>query len=360
MTSSDSNNGSGWFGKAAARMHDNFLWLLVASYLLAAVAPGPGLAIRGMSYTRSTGDEISAPLLLLALLLFCAAAVVRWSQVRDLLGRPGILLLSLLAVWIVPGAFVSLLGWLLPAALGDHVSAGMMVGLALVAAMPVANSSVAWTQNAHGNVALGLGLIVLTIVLSPLATPQMLKLMGLSLSAEETRHCMTLVNRFSGMFFIIWVILPSVAGLVCNRLAGPERIAKARGWLRLISAVTLLTLNYANASLAMPKLFDNKDYASILLSAVMALTISLLGFASAWVISRLWKLDQATWISLIFGFSMKHTGLALVLAGEVLQDEPQAILIIVQATLLQHIVAGMVDRWLGSNGHEKVAEVHTA
>ena len=57
---------------------------------------------------------------------------------------------------------------------------GMMVGLALVAAMPVANSSVAWCQNARGNMALGLGLIVVTIVLSPVATPQMLKLMGYS------------------------------------------------------------------------------------------------------------------------------------------------------------------------------------
>jgi BASS family bile acid:Na+ symporter len=355
MASSDSNNGSRWFGRAAAWIHNNFLWLLVACYLLAAVAPGPGLAIRRLSYTRSTGDEISAPLLLLALLLFCAAAVVRWSQVRELLRRPGILLVSLLAVWIVPGVLVALLGSVLPAVLGDRVSTGMMVGLALVAAMPVANSSVAWTQNAHGNVALGLGLIVLTIVLSPLATPQMLQLMGLALSPEETRHCETLVHEFSGMFFIVWVILPSVAGLVCNRLAGPERIAAARGWLRLVSALTLLVLNYANASLAMPKLLGSEHFGSILLSALMALSISLLGFATAWVISRIGKLDLATWISLIFGFSMKHTGLALVLAGEVLQDEPRVILIIVQATLLQHIVAGMVDHWLSRRDHAQPA-----
>jgi len=357
MASSDGNNSSTWFGKAGAWVHDNFLWLLVLCYLLAAVAPGPGLAIRRLSYTRSTGDEISAPLLLLALLLFCAATVVRWSQVRGLLGHPGVLLLSLLAVWIVPGLFVSLMGWLLPAVLGDHVSAGMMVGLALVAAMPVANSSVAWTQNARGNVALGLGLIVLTIVLSPLATPQMLNLMGLSLSAEETRHCETLVHQFSGTFFIVWVILPSAAGLLVNRLAGPERIAKGRGWIRLISAVTLLTLNYANASLAMPKLLESEGWSSILFSALLALSISLLGFASAWVMSHLWKLDQATWVSLIFAFSMKHTGLALVLAGEVLKDEPRAILIIVQATLLQHIVAGMIDRWLARRGYEQETTV---
>ena len=353
MTPTDSSNGSRWFGMAAAWIHRNFLWLLVASYLLAAVAPKPGLAIRRLAFTRSSGGEISAPLLLLALLLFCAAVVVRWSQVRDLLQRPGILLLSLLAVWVVPGVFVSCMSWLLPAVLGPHVSAGMMIGLALVAAMPVANSSVAWTQNAHGNVALGLGLIVLTIVLSPIATPQMLNLMGLALSEAETRHCEMLVTKFSGTFFIIWVILPSAVGLACNRIAKPQRIERARGAIRFISAVALLTLNYTNASLAMPKVIKSESVQTILYFAVVAVTISVLGIVSAWVMSRILALGEDSWISLAFGYSMKHTGLALVLAGEVLQDEPRAILMIVLATLLQHIVAGVVDRRLERNGLEQ-------
>jgi len=54
-------------------------------------------------------------------------------------------------------------------------------------------------------------------------------------------------------------------------------------------------------------------------------------------------------MSLVFGLSMKHTGLALVLAGEVLQKEPRVILMIVVATLLQHIIAGAADWWLMHN-----------
>lgn len=353
MASTDRSNGSKWFVRASSWIHSNFLWLLVVSYLLAGVAPGVGLAIRRIAFTRSTGGEVSAPLLLLALLLFCAASDVQWSQVRDLLRHPGILLLSLVAVWVLPGAFVSLMGWLLPVVVGNQLSAGMMIGLALVAAMPVANSSVAWTQNAHGNVALGLGLIVLTIVISPLATPQMLNLMGLSLSSEETRHCEILVSRFSGAFFIVWVILPSAAGLIFNRVVGPRRIERARGSIRVVSALTLLTLNYTNASLAMPKVLESESVQTILFFAVMAVSISVLGIASAWLLARILSLDEGSWTSLMFGYSMKHTGLALVLAGEVLQDEPRAILMIVLATLLQHIVAGIVDRRLA---HGMLAE----
>lgn len=38
----------------------------------------------------------------------------------------------------------------------------ILVGLALVASMPIAGSSTAWAQNANGNLALSLGLVLLT------------------------------------------------------------------------------------------------------------------------------------------------------------------------------------------------------
>ena len=346
MATSDSSNGTRRLAAIASWVHSNFLWLLVASYLLAAVYPNLGLAIRGLSVEQPTGGEVTAPMLLLALLLFCAAIVVRWARVRDLIQRPGILLIGLVAIWIIPAVFVAIMGWVLPSILGNYVTPGMMVGLALVAAMPVANSSVAWCQNARGNMALGLGLIVLSIVLCPIATPQMLKLMGLVLSEQETAQCERLVTQFSGTFFIVWVILPSMAGVGVNRLMGREWIERARGVIRLISAMALLTLNYTNASLAMPKVFDGEGGQTLFVSALLSVSISILGLASAWVLTKVMSLARASGTALAFGFSMKHTGLALVLAGEVLQEEPTAILIIVLATLLQHIVAGGADWWL--------------
>ncbi len=341
-----SSNGAKQLTAFASWMHRNFLWLLVGSYLLAAVLPGPGLAIRSLSLTPPSGDEVTAPLLLLALLLFCAAVVVRWSQVQNLMQRPGILFLGLIAIWIVPGVLVGLLGWTLPYFLGEQVTTGMMVGLALVAAMPVANSSVAWTQNAKGNIALSLALVVLTIVLSPLVTPQMLKLMRLTMSDLETAQCEHLITKFTGSFFIVWVILPSLAGGIVNHLAGPARIKNARGTIRTLSALTLLTLNYTNASLAMPKMIDNESAKTVLVSAVLAILLSLVGMLSAWLLSRIVSLGNESRVSLVFGFSMKHTGLALVLAGEVLETEHQVILMIVLATLLQHIIAGVADWFL--------------
>jgi len=341
MASTESSNSAVGFAAFVNWVHRNLLWLLVASYLLAAAFPGPGGMIRGFS---AVNGEATAVRLLLATLLFCAAAVVRWSQLRELMQRPGILLVSLVAIWVVPGLFVSALGWILPSLLGEYVTAGMLVGLALVAAMPVANSSVAWCQNAQGNVTLGLGLIVLTIVLSPLAAPQMLNLMGLSLSPQETEQCKLLVARFSGTFFIVWVILPSLLGIVANGLAGPVLIDRSRSTLRLISAAALLTLNYASASLVMRDAFNKETPQTILVSSVLAIMLSALGIFSGWLLARFLAADKATTTALMFGFSMKHTGLALVLAVQVSHTtEKRVILMIVLATLLQHVVAGIAD-----------------
>lgn len=337
-------------------MHEHFLWLLVASYLLAAVVPGPGLMLRGLSWGNPYAGEITAPMLLLALLLFCAAAVVRWEQVWSLMERPGVLVVGLIASWVVPTLFVTLLGTVLPSLIDPTIMSGLLVGLALVAAMPVANSSVAWTQNSRGNVALGLGLIVLSIVVSPIATPQMLNLMGLALTDEATKQCQELVKRFSGLFFIVWVILPSAAGMLLNRYVGAEGIKRHRGSIRLVSAIALLALNYTNASLAMPQVFERAATKTILLAAGLAVALQVLGVLTAWALAHATSMDRESGIALVFAFSMKHTGLALVLAGEVLESEPRVILLIVLATLLQHILAAIVD-WTMERMKRRAAEV---
>ena len=152
--------------------------------------------------------------------------------------------------------------------------------------------------------------------------------------------------RFSGTFFIVWVILPSLAGMLFNRLAGTAFIERQRSWIRFASSLALLTLNYTNASLALPDLFAQRRWRAVLLAAALAIALQLLGVLTAWVLARVTRQDTQSKTALMFAFSMKHTGLALVLAGEVLQQEPRVILLIVLATLLQHFLAGIVDWFL--------------
>lgn len=333
---------AGW----AHWLHRYFLAALLATYALSGLLPGPGAVIREFAVTLPGGAQERVSMLLLAVLLFCAAAVIQWSQIRDLLERPWVVVVGLLTAWVGPALVVLAFSPLLPWLDMHDATAGMMVGFALVAAMPVANSSAGWTQNAGGNVALSLSLIVLSILLSPIATPNVLKLMGWALSKEDVDQIETLVTRFSGWKFILWVILPSLAGAAAAWLAGHRRIARAKPYFRLITLVTILVLNYANASLAIASIWTGERPIVIIIAAVMAAAVSLVGIGLATLQARLCGLARPTWIALAFGLSMKHTGLALVLAGSFLADQPRVILVVLLTTLAQHVAAGAIDLYI--------------
>lgn len=329
--------------RIARLVQQRFLWLLLACYLLATFWPSPGTALREWRGAPAiSGEAPLVPLLLLALMLFCAALLTDVSQIRIVLRRPVVLGVALVAVWLGPAALVAAAGWIVPWAVNGQATAGLLVGLALVAAMPVANSSVGWIQNSDGNLALGLALVVSSILLSPLVTPHLLGLLGTSLSPGEQDLCRRLVDTFSGWFFIVWVILPTAAGMVCRNLAKPDRIAPIGSWVALASGAALLLLNYMNSAQALPKVRES-PMALLVAAATLAVALSLVGLALGWGVARLLGLSRDTQFALLFGLSMKHTGLALILAGAVLVDQPLAILIIVLATLLQHLVAGIVQ-----------------
>jgi predicted Na+-dependent transporter len=112
----------------------------------------------------------------------------------------------------------------------------------------------------------------------------------------------------------------------------------------LTSAAALLVLNYINSALVFPEVFDSP--ASLLVIAIiLAAALSIVGLVLAWAIGKCLGSSVPTQAALLFGLSMKHTGLALILAGAVLANQPLAILIVVLATFLQHLLAGVVH-WL--------------
>jgi BASS family bile acid:Na+ symporter len=340
------------FGDRLAQfVRRRFLWLLLTSYALSVVWTAPGLAMRKWDWSPANGTNVplSFTLVLLAVMLFSAALLTDVSQIRLVSRHPIVLLTAIVAVWLGPAMLVIAADWLIPATIGGTATSGLLVGLALVATMPVANSSVGWTQNAEGNLGLALALVVLSILLCPWVTPNLLNLLGMSLSAKERAYCEALVGQFSGWFFIVWVILPTAAGLAFRFLLTPPRVERIACWFVLASAAALWMLNYINSALAFPRI---REASAALLGATVALAAatSLVGLALGWALARIIYVKPQTQAALMFGLSMKHTGLALILAGAVLADQPLAILFIVLTTLTQHFLAGMVQWWMQRKG----------
>src|SRR5262249_32669654 len=128
----------------------------------------------------------------------------------------------------------------------------LLVGLALVACMPVAGSSTAWAQQAEGSMRLSLGLVLLSTLLSPLTTPVALSVIGRAADGRFAEALDALGTSGASVFLILCVVLPSVLGVLTRQLAGETRFEAARPHLKLTNALTLLLLIYANACAALP------------------------------------------------------------------------------------------------------------
>ncbi|QEL17803.1 bile acid:sodium symporter family protein [Limnoglobus roseus] len=338
------------FAKLTHFVHARFIWLLIGSYLVAAVFPALGLSIRSLSV-----GAISLPMAMLAFLLFNAGLGVDLSALRKLRGDPFLLVFGLLANLLVPVAFIAVVMltmrlWHNP----DEVQ-HILVGLALVASMPIAGSSTAWSQNANGNLALSLGLVLGSTFLSPLTTPLALHSVGLMTTGDYSEDLHELAGSGTGWFLLISVIVPSVLGITCRRLLGERKVSGAKPSLKLANTVVLLLLNYANASVSLPQAVAVPD--PDFLAVILAITLSLCGvaFFAGWLIARLRKSDETEKIALMFGLGMNNNGTGLVLASMALADHPQVLLPIIFYNLVQHLVAGLVYHRMFSRRSEDPA-----
>ncbi|HTU93973.1 MAG TPA: bile acid:sodium symporter [Gemmataceae bacterium] len=336
-------------------LHRNFIWFLLGSYAVAAAAPRAGLAIKDFSLGRFElfGEHIplSLPMLLLALLLLNAGLGVQTTQLRHLLLRPWSLVAGLAANLFIPIAYIFAVSqtmrlWHNP----DEVQ-NILVGLALVASMPIAGSSTAWTQNANGDLSLSLGLVLGSTLLSPLTTPLALHSVGLMTTGDYSEDLHELAaSGTTGGFLAACVILPSLLGILLRFSAGEERVTPVKPTLKLLNSINLLVLNYSNASVSLPKAISDPDLDFLAVTGIIVCGLCVLAFGAGWIIARLLRLEAPRQTSLMFGLGMNNNGTGLVLAALMLGDHELVMLPIIFYNLVQHLVAGSIDFLLFRRG----------
>jgi BASS family bile acid:Na+ symporter len=328
-------------------IHERFFWFLLAACAAAAWCPGTGLWLRGVSFGEVSllGETapLSLPTLMLAFLLFGAGLGVQTAHLRHLLRDPKPLIAGLVANLAIPVTFLVgvsrvLSGW----HNADHVGS-ILVALALIASMPVAATSTLWSQNADGNLALSLGLVLLSTLLSPLTTPAVFQATCLLAHGEYAAVLYDLGAHGAAAFLTVAVLLPSVLGLGGKVALGEARVAPAKPWLKLVSSVNFLALAYANASAALPRVLANPDLGFLTVALGVVAGLCLTTFTAGWAIARLLRADQGQQTALTFGLGMNSNAVGLVLASATLVSHPLVIVPILTHSLVQQLVAGVAD-----------------
>lgn len=329
-------------------VHHHLLWFLISAYAIAAVFPTPGLWIRNISFgdmsVFQTKIHVSLLLLLLATLMFNAGLGVKTSHLQSLAQKIWVLVAGLAANLLIPIAYIFCVTLLLQFWHNPDEAQHILVGLALVAAMPIAGASTAWAQNSNGNLALSLGLVLSSTVLSPIITPMAFYVFGEMASEEYETVLHYLADYGSGTFLGLWVVLPSLLGLSL-RFGVPEtQLTAVMPYLKLNNSLALLLLNYSNASVSLPQAVADHDMDFLAVTLTITTGLCITAFATAYWLSSLFKLDRAERVSLMYGLGMNNNGTGLVLASLALASYPRVMVPIIFYNLVQHLVAGSVHQ----------------
>jgi len=342
--------GKRWASAVSHGLHRHLLPLIILSYGLAAVWPGPGLWIKDTDVVRlawgAVRTAVTMPKILLALLLFNAGLRVRLGRIGQVARRPGVMLAGLAANLAVPLLFLALMVPALRAWHNPDEAAVVLVGLALVTAMPIAGSSTGWAQAAGGDMALSLGLVLGSTLLSPLTTPASLHALGMVAPGRYGEALHQLAGRGAGSFLAAWVLLPSVLGIAARSALGDSMAAAVERRMKVVAPLTLLVLCYANASACLPEALGQPDWDFLGIILVFVAGLCVLTFAAGYALSRLLRVDRGQRAALMFGLGMNNNGTGLVLASLAVGSQPLVMLPIIVYNLTQHLVAGGVNALL--------------
>ncbi|VTR92941.1 na+-dependent transporter : Sodium-dependent transporter OS=Nitrosospira sp. APG3 GN=EBAPG3_12230 PE=4 SV=1: SBF [Gemmata massiliana] len=334
-------------GSVSGFLHRHFLWLLIAAYAAAGAVPGAGRWISGLTGAGCVLGHpvrVSAPAVMLGGLLFAAGFAVRGEHLWGMFRRPLSLVIGLVASAAVP---VLVLMMAAPVLLlwHDPVEArDLLVGLAVVAAMPVAGSSAGWSRAADGDCALSLGLVLLSTVFSPFTTPLALGAAGTFASSGASEVLNHLAGSGgAGPFVVVWVVVPTGLGLLSRWMIGGGRADATGPWVKPATSVILLVVCYANASMCLPGVVADPDWDFLALITAAAGTMCVAAFTSGFLAARSVRAEHAQRAALVFGVGMANNGAGLGLAAGALAGCPLALLPVVAVNLIQHLVAGWAD-----------------
>lgn len=286
--------------------------------------------------------------MLLAVLLFNAGFGTRFGALRHVRKSGAVLAAGTLANMVVPLLALFTASGLLSFWHNSDEIQSILVGMALVASMPIAGSSTAWAQNAEGDLTVSLGLVLLSTSLSPFTTPLLLHAASWMTIGDYSKNLRALAGQGTGQFLLMFVLVPSLLGMLARALCGAKRSKQMQPAVKIGNTLVLLVLCYMNAAVSLPRAVAHPDFDYLAMVVLVTIALSMVTFGSGWLLARLLRLNRAQTAPLVFGLGMNNNGTGLVIATSALADHPLVLVPILFYNLIQHLAAGIADRRLFS------------
>ncbi|MDY3920245.1 MAG: bile acid:sodium symporter family protein [Candidatus Limivivens sp.] len=244
--------------------------------------------------------------LLLGIAMFGMGLTIKAEDFRILLKRPRDMLIGCVAQFtIMPLAAFAL-------AKLFRLSPDLAIGVILVGCCPGGTASNVITYIAGGDVALSVGMTILSTLLAPVLTPALVYVLGGSWVE---------VSFFAMMMSVVKVVLiPVVVGIILHEIFG-KKVDQIRDFLPLVSVTAIVLL--ISGIIATNR---EKILACGLLVAAVVILHNVLGLALGYFAAKLLHLEPEKATAVAIEVGMQNSGLAISLATANFAANPLATL----------------------------------
>ena len=298
-------------------------------------AVSPLCVAAGVLFPREVGVLNPLVVALFAFMTFQGSLSNRFSNLAQTARHPLPMFVILGLSAVVMPAFSCVLAQLLFGSDGNLVT-----GIVLEYCVTVAVVSTMWIGMSSGNMALGLGTLLVSTVVSPVTIPLTLKL----LLGETVRV------DFAGMMFdmLVEIAIPALAGVAINDLThgwGKRTLSPALMPAARITIMLVIASNSTGISAYMRNLTP-----TLVMVALFICAYASLGYLVGFVVARLLGERREDVVTSTFQVGMRNISAGAVLAQQFFPAE--VMFPVVAGTLFQQILAAIceivVSRVLGT------------
>ncbi|HXK16286.1 MAG TPA: bile acid:sodium symporter family protein [Polyangiaceae bacterium] len=231
-----------------------------------------------------------------------------------------------------------LLGLLLLAASGAHVSPELRTGLFFLCALPsTVSSSVALTAAARGNVAAAVFNATLSSLLGVVLTPLWLSLV-LGTSGQALPFGSVVLD------LVLWLVLPLVVGQAARPLLG-KLAARYKASINVVDRLTILMLVYTSFCDSVKGGVWSSGARPLAISAAASCLLLAVALVCTWSAGRAFGFQRADRIAALFCGSKKTLASGVPMARLIFGAQP-SLAVILLPIMIYHPLQLVVGGWL--------------
>jgi predicted Na+-dependent transporter len=254
---------------------------------------------------------------------------VNVKQIRGVFVAPLPIFAALVTLHLFFPALVYLAG-----RIGIVSDPDLYTGIVLLSSIPTGVSTIMWVTAMGGNVALGLTLITLDSVLSPVVVPATVKLLAGAVVDFDAADLMSSLVKM--------IVIPTIIGVAVNEASKGRVAARVAPYGGVFAKAALGAIIGVNVAASWDRVAAYTGNFAVLLSMLLAMT--LLGFVAAYLVARVAIRDRVDLVTVTFVAGMRNISAGVVLAMD--SFGPLVSIPVTAAILFQQPVAAVIARFL--------------